>query len=271
MSDSTPVGPRSRDVRRGEAPRTAREMATAAFARGALREAATLFEGVVRADPSDVYAQLKLGDIWLQIGLWEPALGAYTAALRHYISRSENGKAARVCASLWTLLESKPLEVPSVSRWAIEVANTYLSLDRQGEAFTIFDRLAQAQIVAGLPAEAEQHLKLMLTIAPNEPKPNLRLAELRLAEGDTTGAVEYLRVGAEALAKVQHDDVGRVYERILALQPDAEIARRLAEYRLEKGTAREATLAFRALKSALEADKNDLRTLRLLALFRDSR
>ncbi|MDO9015548.1 MAG: protein kinase [Deltaproteobacteria bacterium] len=247
--------------------REIRNGAIVAALHGEFREAATLFGEVVRRDPSDVYAHIKLGDAQGHLGEWQEALSAYQTAAWHHVTRGEGGKAARVCASMWGLIEGRPMEDPEVTEWALEVANTYAFLDRMEEAFTVFDRLVQSLIAAGRPSEAEQHLQFMLGIAPHAPKPNLHLAELRLAQNDTAGAMGYWRIGAAALAQLGHDDVGRVYERILALQPDPEIARRLAEFRLEKGTREEARLAFPALKSALEADRDDLPTLRLLARY----
>ena len=215
----------------------------------------------------DVRAVLALGDARSKAGDWEGALAAYKSALETYHERRALDKVSRVADEMWAILTTRSLGDANASRWAVEVANIFLFLNKEVAAFNVLDKLAEDAISAGAFDVAQIHVDQMKHLWVRAIKPVLRAGELALGRGDKETAIMHYMKASDLLKTEALDDRLSVYRRIVTLDLAPPDARKIADELIALGGAECLALAFRALSNTHRANRDDIETLALLARY----
>lgn len=215
------------------------------------------YESLVAADPTDLRALLKVGDLQLRLGNAPAAIGAYTQVAESYARDGFFLKAVAVYKQIGNL---DPDNFPA----AEALAGLYGQLGLTGEA------TAQWRHLSGLHARAERWQASLDAIervrAAGEVADEVVLhwAQMVAKLGDAPAALRELKALAEShQASGRLEAWSKVAERLLALDPArAGLACNLARYYMDRGDAHAALLKLRV---AFQAAPQDDETLGLLA------
>ena len=225
--------------------------------KGLFDKAVSEYQKVVEADPKDLRARLKLGELYLKVGNKSSAVNEYTAAAESYTS---DGFILQAIAVFKQLLKIDP----SISDIYVKLAKLY---KKQG---LVADGIAQYRIVIanyekqGKTAEAIDALKDMASMDPENFSIRAKLADLYLKDGDNKKALdEFSRIADDLKKKGRMEDVIILYEKLLSAKPNSvEALRGIGEAYLETGRNKE---ALNSLQTAIKLDPNDTTALSLLA------
>lgn len=232
------------------------QTATRLAQKGNLDKAIAEYGRLVKADPNEVRALLKIGELYQKKGANEEASDALEKAAESYAKQGFFLKAVAVYKQVLKL-------APTVEAHQ-RLADLYQQLG------LLRDAMAQLQLVIatyereGKTQETTAILRKMLDLDPENALGRARLGELLLASGEKKeGHAELDRALAQLEKEGRNDDFLRVATRLLQGEaPDAGLARKVAKIYLDKGEARR---ALAKLQVAFKADGSSAETLELLA------
>lgn len=232
------------------------QTATRLAQRGNLDRAIAEYKRLVEADPNEVRALLKIGELYQKKGANEEASRALERAAETYAKQGFFLKAVAVYKQVLKL-------TPTVEAHQ-RLADLYQQLGLLREA------MAQLQLVVatyereGNTEKTIVILRKMLDLDPENALGRARLGELLLALGDEKeGREELERALAQLENEGRSDDFLRVASRLFKGDAaDPALARKMAKIYLDRGEARR---ALAKLQVAFKADATSVETLTLLA------
>jgi len=173
-------------------------------------------ERLVQEDQPDISLYNRIGDIQTRMGNLDGAVGHYEQAIDLYVESGLPNNAIAVCKKV---LRNLPSRTPIFLRMGqIRAAQGFLTDARQN-----FLTYAETMQKAGEMEEAFRALREFADLAPEDVEVRFAVASQLESHGRAEEAVQELLKGRHALASQgEADEVARVEERILALDPEFE-------------------------------------------------
>ncbi len=227
------------------------------ISRGNLEGALRAYQGILRVEPRDKRVRQRVGELLLKLQRPREAETHFREVLEA-LQKEGNFRAAVAVAK--QLLGARP-EDAALNQ---EIGELYVSSGYPNDARVHFDNALRLFLNAQRPLDAARAAGRIADLAPGEPIFRLKLAELLEAGGDKAGAAAAYRVVAdEYRRRGRIDEVGRIAEMLLKLNPDdVEPLLDAASARIDAGDPRKALVH---LQVAYTRDPLDARTLDLLA------
>jgi len=221
--------------------------------KGQVRKAIAEYERVVKVDPADNRARLKLADLYMRQGDTSNAVDTLTEVAKRYESDGFALKAVAVYKQLNRIC-------PGQSAMHLALAQNYCQLGLINDA-----RAQYSQAMDAMNGDQDGLARLrvagqLLDLEPDNLRDRIRLAEAYAAMGQLKSAVREFRKVAQALEGTEYtEDFRRVGERLLYHQPDDNgMARKLAESYALSGQPEQ---ALPKLKMAFRNAPRDLEVL----------
>jgi tetratricopeptide (TPR) repeat protein len=232
------------------------EAANKAMKRGQYGKAIAEYQRIVKQDPNDIRAKLKLGDLYIRAGETDAAVQVLREVAEHY---SQEGFTLKAVAVLKQILKLDP-------RLADVSVALAAHLHQQGlvnEAVRQYKDAARIYGQHGQSAERLEVIRHMVELDPDNVTDRIRLAESFSASGRYSEAVALFRDGCRILEKRDRPQLYcKVAERLLHHQPDDfQINRQLATYYLKD---RDAQRALPKLRACYRQQPRDLDVLDML-------
>jgi tetratricopeptide (TPR) repeat protein len=222
---------------------------------------------IIQEDPNDARTLLKIGDMQSKMGELPNAIATYERVGKFYAAQGFSLKAIAVYKQIKDLVAK---HVPHLEERYAHItpllADLYQQLGLVSDALGALDEYATRLQRQQRDNEAMAVFHRIVELDPTNPLPHLRLAEaLSRAEREEDAVAEF-KHAAELLVRVgRRDDAIKVFERLLHLKADTDIARQAAEAYLERGMGQDGMLALAKLQICFQADPKNLETLSLLA------
>jgi pilus assembly protein FimV len=148
-----------------------------------------MYKKITKLQPS-VDASLKLAELYTQQGLFNDARAQYLQVAEDFMKNGELDQAVRLFQKV---LEMDPENVPM----RVKLAEVYVKLGKNKEAWEIFTAAADALRARGSHAAAEDVLKRMLVLDPSNSHVLLLRGKAALESDDPKSAVAYLEKAAD--------------------------------------------------------------------------
>jgi tetratricopeptide (TPR) repeat protein len=233
--------------------------ATKAIQRGQYDRAIKEYEKILREDPRDVRALLKVAELFQKKGDDRLAAEAFRKVAETYADQGFFLKSVAVYKQIAKLL-------PEDVRVNERLAALYQQLGLMSDAMAQLQLMAAGYERAGEASRPQllDVLKHMVDLDPENVASTVKLGEIHQRANQVREALEYYRRAADYLKKHNRaDEYLKLAERIVALQPDdLRLVRELAHIYLAKGDAKR---ALAKLQQCYKADPQDVDTLGLLA------
>lgn len=232
------------------------QTATRLAQKGSFDRAIAEYERLVKANPNEVRALLKIGELYQKKGAVEKASSALEKAAESYAKQGFFLKAVAVYKQVLKL-------TPKVEAH-LRLADLYQQLGLLRDAMSQLQLVLASYEREGMTEETTAILRKMLDLDPENALGRARLGELLIGSGqEAEGREELLRALEQLEKDGRSDDYLRVASRLLrAENPDPVLARKVAKIYLDKGEARR---ALSKLQIAYKADGSSSETLSLLA------
>jgi tetratricopeptide (TPR) repeat protein len=220
----------------------------------------------LEADPGDVRALLKIGDVWLRRGEHERALSSYERGAELYARAGKLVKAIAVFKQMHWLIERHAPELADRYRYTEErLAGIFEAIGLVDDALALWRNVAKHHAEQGRDSEATAVLERVLAIAHHDVSARTMLATLRARAGDADGAVLLLEQAVTiAIGHGRQAEALAALRRLLALREHADHARLAAELLLDRDGEGDAVEALSKLALAYRKNPRSLPTLRLL-------
>lgn len=232
------------------------QSATRLEQKGQLDRAVAEYERLVKHDPNEVRALLRIGGLYQKKGENEQAARALERAAESYANQGFFLKAVAVYKQVLKL-------APTVEAHQ-RLADLYQQLGLLRDAMAQFQLVVAAHEKEGRTEETAAVLRKMLDLDPENALGRARLGELLISTGEEAEGRKELEKALGQLEKGgRSDDYLRVADRLLQGEaPDPEMARKVAKIYLDKGEARK---ALARLQVSFKAEPGSVETLALLA------
>ena len=148
-----------------------------------------MYKKITKLQPS-VDASLKLAELYTQQGLFNDARAQYLQVAEDFMKNGDLDQAVRLFQKV---LEMDPENVPM----RIKLAEVYVKLGKKKEAWEIFSAAAEALRARGSAAAAEDVLKRMLALDPNNSHVLLLRGRAALEADDPKSAISYLEKASD--------------------------------------------------------------------------
>ncbi len=224
---------------------------------GKLAKAITEYERLVADDPNDVRTLLKMGDLYAKMGNVEAALETYRSVAEHY---AKDGFFLKAVAVYKQMLKLDPSSIHIYTR----LAELYHQLGLSNEAMKQYQIVAKHYETKGMKKDSLDIFKKMAELDPDNIASRVKLAELYAREGHSDQALkDFLNIAAELKEKGNKEDLIKVYEKIVKLDPEnIDRVRDLATLYLDVS---EPKRALAKLQLCFKYDPKNEKTLALLA------
>jgi tetratricopeptide (TPR) repeat protein len=216
--------------------------------KGAKEKALKEFGKLLKLDPRDSKVRLELGDTHRRWGQVAEAIEAYSSVANQFMQEGFDARAVAVFKQIQNLQ-------PDGFSFHEPLAELYQRMGLTLEAIGCLESAAESYREAGQKQEALGLLQKMAAIDPSNTTSRIKVADLLQQEGMNDDAVsEYDAVIAELELQGDTEAAGKLFERILEIQPDRiETLVHYARNLIERGSAQRAEpLA----KKALELDRS---------------
>jgi tetratricopeptide (TPR) repeat protein len=225
--------------------------------KGAFDKAIAEYLKIVKEDPEDVRAWLKVGDLYAKKGSRKEATATYLRVAEFYASQGFYLKAVAVYKQILKL-------DPTVVQVNLRLAELYQQLGLLSDAQSQFEHVAGYFQRSGKTREALEVMQKLIDLDPDNVPSRIKLAELYSKADMRPEAVREFRLAADQLrAQGRVDDLIKVLERLLWHKPDEfALGRELASIYLDRGDTKR---ALAKLQQCFQANQRDLDTLALLA------
>lgn len=195
------------------------EQAQKHLQKGNLEKALKEYQRLLREDPRDTSARLKVGDIHLRKGQVEEAIEAYSKVAEQFMHDGFDAKAVAIYKQI-VKIDAKRYEV------YVPLAELYQRLGLLSEALAAYQTAVDAAQRAGRHREALELLRKMATVDPANTTSRMKLAELLLQEELPGEAIaEYTAAAEELERQGEHEVALGVYGRVLKIDAESLPAR----------------------------------------------
>ena len=181
--------------------------------KGQLDKALKEYQTLVDLEPRDANLRLKLGDLHLRQGNKEPAILCYLKVADSFMQSGFDAKAVALYKQI-AKIDDKRHDI------YLPLAELYQRLGLTSEALGALQVAADHHHREGRKREALELLRKMASLDPTNTTSRLKIADLlRQAEMPEDALAEYEGVAQELERQGASDELLRVYERILELEP----------------------------------------------------
>jgi tetratricopeptide (TPR) repeat protein len=147
-------------------------------------KAIAMYKKISKLKPT-LESVLKLAELYTQQGLFNDARAQYLQVAEEFLRAGELEQAVRIF--------QKTLEMdPENVAMKVRLAEVYVRLGKKDEAWKIFSEAAEMMRSRGSLDAAEDLLKRMLTLDPNNSYALLLRGKNAVENGDSAGAIKYL-------------------------------------------------------------------------------
>jgi tetratricopeptide (TPR) repeat protein len=225
------------------------------------------YQKILQEDPSDARTLLKLGDLQSKMEAYADAIATYERVGKFYAAQGFALKAVAVYKQIREIITKHVPQLDDQYAYVTpKLADLYEQLGLTSDALAALDEVVAHLQRHNRPQDAIDVFRRIVELDPANPLTHLRLAEALSQAKSIDEAVAEFGVAAGQLLRLgRRDDVLRVTERMLQLNPDPVHARLAAELYLARGNANDGLHALAKLQICFQANPSDLDTLGLLA------
>ncbi|MGD0964349.1 MAG: tetratricopeptide repeat protein [Candidatus Acidiferrales bacterium] len=180
---------------------------------GRVNQAIAEYQQILRNDPKDQATLMTVGDLFARQGDMSHALEYFERLAQVYLADGFNSKAIAIYKKIAKLapLELSPLE---------KLADLYVQQGVLSEARPLFLQIAEAHLKAHRAPKAVEVLHRLLEVEPENPRVQMRLAELYNVMGQKVDAAKtYLGYGQRLFDRGDHAESEKLVERALEVAP----------------------------------------------------
>jgi pilus assembly protein FimV len=180
---------------------------------GKVNQAIAEYQQILRNDPKDQATLMTVGDLFARQGDMSHALEYFERLAQVYITDGFNSKAIAIYKKIAKLAptEINPLE---------KLADLYVQQGVLSEARPLFLQIAEAHLKANRAPKAVELLHRLLEVEPENPRVQMRLAELYNVMGQKGDAGKtYLGYGQRLFDRGDYAEAEKLVERALAVVP----------------------------------------------------
>lgn len=212
---------------------------------------------ILKADPDDVRARLKIGDLYAKKGQTAEACEAYRIVAESY---SNDGFFLKAVAVYKQILKLDP----SLTEVHLKLGDLYHQLGLVSDAMQQYQIVANFYQGKGMNRESLEVLRRMVDLDPENIQSRKNVAELLAREGHVEEALEEFRqIASDLEANNRIEDLVQVLERIAHLEPDnLDAVKRISQLYLERGDPKRSLAKLQVL---FRNNPQDLETLEMLS------
>src|SRR5271170_195183 len=180
---------------------------------GKFSEATREYQQILRYDPSDQVTLMTMGDLFTRQGDMKQAVEYFERLAQVYLTDGFNSKAIAIYKKIAKLAptELAPLE---------KLADLYVQQGVLSEARPLFLQIAEAHLKANRAPKAVEVLHRLLEVEPENPRVQMRLAELYNVMGLKKEAAQtYLNYAQRLFERDDPGEAAKLIERALEVEP----------------------------------------------------
>ena len=178
---------------------------------GKVAQAIGEYQQILRHDPKDQATLMTVGDLYARQGEMTSAVEYFERLAQVYLGDGFNSKAIAIYKKIAKLA---PNELAPLER----LADLYVQQGVLSEARPLFLQIAEAYLKANRAAKAVEVLHRLLDVEPENPRVQMRLAELYNAMGQKKEAAQtYLNYGQRLYEHGEYDEAEKLAERAIAV------------------------------------------------------
>lgn len=236
--------------------------------KGRLDRAVVEYQKLVKANPGDDRAMLKIAELQTRMRAYDAAVSTYEQVAAYYASQGFSAKAMAIYKQIRGLIqqhlpESKGHYGPVVDK----LASLYVEAGLKGDAVATYQEYVVHLKRVGRDGELLPVYRKIVELKDDDLEARLRLIEALREDGEQQEADDHLLAYGERLVSL-----GRIDEGLLALdnvalrrQSDAVLARRVADLYLDRNGPGDAMVAMQRMQVCFMSTQRDIDTLRVLA------
>jgi tetratricopeptide (TPR) repeat protein len=213
---------------------------------GKVAQAIGEYQQILRHDPKDQATLMTVGDLFARQGDMSQAVEYFERLAQVYLSDGFNSKAIAIYKKIAKLA---PAELAPLER----LADLYVQQGVLSEARPLFLQIAEAHLKVNKAPKAVEVLQRLLDVEPENPRVQMRLAELYNVMGQKKEAAQtYFNYAQRLYERGETDEADKLIERGLSLEPTNAAATLLKAKILAGANNNEAAIAI--LERHPEAD-----------------
>jgi pilus assembly protein FimV len=180
---------------------------------GKVAQAIGEYQQILRHDPKDQATLMTVGDLFARQGDMTQAIEYFERLAQVYLSDGFNSKAIAIYKKIAKLA---PAELAPLER----LADLYVQQGVLSEARPLFLQIAEAHIKSNKAQKAVEVLQRLLDVEPENPRVQMRLAELYNVMGQKKEAAQtYLNYAQRLFDRGDTGEAGKLIERALEVEP----------------------------------------------------
>jgi len=178
---------------------------------GKVAQAIGEYQQILRHDPKDQATLMTVGDLFARQGDMGPAVEYFERLAQVYLSDGFNSKAIAIYKKIAKLA---PAELAPLER----LADLYVQQGVLSEARPLFLQIAEAHLKANRAPKAVEVLQRLLDVEPDNPRVQMRLAELYNVMGQKKEAAQvYYNYALRLYERGEDDEAQKLIERALSV------------------------------------------------------
>jgi tetratricopeptide (TPR) repeat protein len=180
---------------------------------GKVNQAIAEYQQILRQDPKDQATLMTVGDLFARQGDMSHALEYFERLAQVYLTDGFNSKAIAIYKKIAKLA---PSEIAPLER----LADLYVQQGVLSEARPLFLQIAEAHLKANRAPRAVEVLRRLLDVEPENPRVQMRLAELYNVMGQKGDAAKtYLAYAQRLFDRGEAAEAEKLVERALEVVP----------------------------------------------------
>jgi len=181
---------------------------------GKVAQAIGEYQQILRHDPKDQATLMTVGDLFARQGDMPQAIEYFERLAQVYLSDGFNSKAIAIYKKIAKLA---PAELAPLER----LADLYVQQGVLSEARPLFLQIAEAHLKANHAPKAVEVLHRLLDVEPENPRVQMRLAELYNVMGQKKEAAQtYLNYAQRLVDRGDLAEAAKLVERALEVEPN---------------------------------------------------
>ncbi len=180
---------------------------------GKVPQAIAEYQQILRQDPKDQATLMTVGDLFARQGDMPQAIEYFERLAQVYLNDGFNSKAIAIYKKIAKLA---PAELAPLER----LADLYVQQGVLSEARPLFLQIAEVHLKANRAPKAVEVLNRLLEVEPDNPRVQLRLAELYNVMGQKKEAAHtYLGYAQRLFDRGESEEAQKLIERALGVEP----------------------------------------------------
>jgi pilus assembly protein FimV len=180
---------------------------------GKVAQAIGEYQQILRQDPKDQATLMTVGDLFARQGDMPQAIEYFERLAQVYLNDGFNSKAIAIYKKIAKLA---PAELAPLER----LADLYVQQGVLSEARPLFLQIAEVHLKANRAPKAVEVLNRLLEVEPDNPRVQLRLAELYNVMGQKKEAAQtYLGYAQRLFDRGESEEAQKLIERALGVEP----------------------------------------------------